>query len=83
MIELIELNSSISPNDLLTDYPKKTKMTGFFKIGFIVSGFDAWVNFLNQSKVEFHGKVVTDKTSNKRTVIVKDPDGNRIQIFEK
>ena len=56
---------------------------GFFKIGFLVDEFDAWVNRLREAEVEIHGRVVTDKNLGKRMLIIKDPDGNRIQLFEK
>jgi len=83
LIELIELKSSLSPKSLLENYPKKTKIDGFFKFGFLVFEFDSWVDYLKQSKVEFYGGVVTDNLSGKKTLLIKDPDGNRIQIFEK
>jgi len=83
LIELIELNASLSPKSLLENYPKKTKIDGFFKFGFLVSEFEKWVDYLKQSKVEFYGSVVTDSLSGKKMLLIKDPDGNRIQIFEK
>jgi len=83
LIELIELDSSLSPIDLLENHPKKTRIDGFFKFGFLVSEFDTWVEYLKQSKVEFYGSVVTDNLSGKKMLIIKDLDGNRIQLFEK
>jgi catechol 2,3-dioxygenase-like lactoylglutathione lyase family enzyme len=83
LIELIELKSSLSPKNILENHPKKTKIDGFFKFGFLVSEFDKWVAYLKKSKVEFHGSVVTDGLSGKKMLLIKDPDGNRIQLFEK
>ena len=83
LIELIELTSSVSPKNLLKNHPKKTKIDGFFKFGFLVSEFEKWVTHLKQLEVEFYGSVVTDPNSKKRMLLVKDPDGNRIQLFEK
>lgn len=83
MIELIELKSSLSPKSLLENHPKKTKIDGFFKFGFLVSEFEKWVDALKKSKVEFYGDIVIDNLTGKRMLLVKDPDGNRIQIFEK
>ena len=83
LIELIELKSAISPRDVVPNYNNKTRIVGFFKIGFLVADFEKWINHLTQLKVDFHGKVVTDNISGKKMVIIKDPDGNRIQIFEK
>ena len=66
LIELIELESSLSTKTLLKSHPKKTKIDGFFKFGFLVSEFDKWVAYLEQSKVEFYGSVVTDDLSGKK-----------------
>ncbi|GAB5399812.1 MAG: hypothetical protein Aureis2KO_13970 [Aureisphaera sp.] len=82
-IELIEIKGTITPEALLTDHPKGSRVSGFFKFGVKVSGFDAWLVRLETKKADIHGRVVTDPVSEKRMVIVKDPDGNRIQLFEK
>lgn len=83
LIELIELKTAISPKDAIPEYNNKTRILGFFKVGFAVSDFDLWIRHLEESKVEFHGKVVIDNKTGKKMVIIKDPDGNRIQFFEK
>jgi hypothetical protein len=67
----------------LTNYSKKSRISGFFKIGFMVDRFYDWIKYLEEAKVEFHGKIVEDPLLNKRMIIIKDPDGNYIQIFEK
>ena len=83
LIELIELKTSLSQTEVLKNHPKKTKIDGFFKFGFLVSDFENWVTHLKQLKVEFYGSVVIDPVSKKRMLLLKDPDGNRIQLFEK
>ncbi|WP_298902994.1 VOC family protein [uncultured Psychroserpens sp.] len=83
LIELIELDKAQAVEDAIPNYTSKTRIEGFFKIGFSMNNFDAWIKHLKLKKVAFHGTVVTNKTSGKRMVIVKDPDGNRIQFFEK
>jgi len=83
LIELIELSTAISAKDVVPNYNNKTRIIGFFKIGFLVSDFEKWINHLTLKKVDFHGKVVIDNISGKKMVIIKDLDGNRIQIFEK
>ena len=83
LIELIELNNSLSQTEILKNYPNKTKIEGFFKFGFLVSEFEKWVTHLKHLKVEFYGTVVRDPVSKKKTVLILDPDGNRIQLFEK
>ena len=82
LIELIQTNKTLNPKDLLAGKPKKTKIGGFFKLGFQVADFDVWVKWLKKVKVNFYGSVVKDPVSGKRTVLLLDPDGNRIQLFE-
>lgn len=81
-LELIEINKTISVEELLKDQPPKSKVSGFFKIGFTVNDFDKWIENFRKNNVIIHGRVVTDKATGKRMVIVLDPDGNRVQLFE-
>ena len=83
LLELIELRSAISPEEVVPNYSKKTLMRGIFKTGFLVSDFEKWVSHLKESKVDFHGNVVTDDLTGKKMAIIMDPDGNRLQFFEK
>lgn len=83
LIELIELESSISSQAILDSFSGKTKIDGFFKFGIQISEFDKWTEYLASSNIEFHGSVVTDPATGLRMLIVMDPDGNRIQLFEK
>ncbi|NNL93608.1 MAG: VOC family protein [Saprospiraceae bacterium] len=82
-IELIELTSAVAQNEILKDYPNKTKIEGIFKVGYYVSKFDEWVDSLIELDVNFNGDFVKDNLSGKRMLVVFDPDGNRIQFFEK
>ncbi|MDC8003561.1 VOC family protein [Aureisphaera galaxeae] len=82
-IELIEIKGTLSPETLLEGHPKRSRISGFFKFGMKVSDLDAWVKHLEAKEANIHGNVVTDPVSGKQMVIVKDPDGNRIQLFEK
>jgi catechol 2,3-dioxygenase-like lactoylglutathione lyase family enzyme len=82
-IELIELQDAIDQTKLLKEAGPKAKITGFFKIGFKMEDFDAFVSFIKDHKLETLGEIVTDETTGLRMVILKDPDGNRVQFFEK
>lgn len=82
-LELIQLENSVSREEAVSNYDKKPRIQGIFKIGFTVKEFDKWIEWLNDLKVKISGKVVTDKETNKRMIILLDPDGNRIQLFEK
>lgn len=81
-LELIQLESAIDPATALPNYTSKTRMHGIFKFGFEVKGFDAWQEHLKAVQAQFYGEVVSDPTSGVRMIIILDPDGNRIQLFE-
>lgn len=81
-IELIELGTAITQDTLLTNFSQKTKIQGFFKLGFQVRDFDKWMLHLEATKANFYGGVVKDPVSGKRMVLITDPDGNRLQLFE-
>ena len=83
LIELIELDRAVNLEDIVPNYNSQMRIIGLFKIGFLVTDFEKWINHLTNEKVDFYGQIVTDNTSGKRMVIITDPDGNRIQIFEK
>ena len=82
-IELVELDNAISPKAIVPGYDAQTRMIGFFKVGFLVTDFEKWAVDLKEKKFEFYGDVVKDDLTGKRMMIALDPDGNRIQIFEK
>ena len=79
-IELIESDSSINPNE---NNNNKRLIQGIFKVGFIVSSFDDWVDHFIKFQLITKKDIVVDPTDNKRMLIINDPDGNRIQLFEK
>ena len=74
LVELIELKTASVPEN---------RVQGIFKVGFMVEKFDNWIEYLKSKNVQFQGQVIEDPISGKRVCIVLDPDGNRIQIFEK
>ncbi len=82
-LELIELANTTSLDQVLAGLPKGSRLSGFFKFGFKVAGFDRWVAYLKETDANNLGRVVNDPVSGKRMLILKDPDGNRIQLFEK
>ncbi|TJY36055.1 VOC family protein [Pontimicrobium aquaticum] len=79
-IELIESKSSINPTQSNT---KKGLILGIFKVGFITSSFDNWSKHLIELEMITEKDIVINPIDNKRMLIIKDPDGNRIQLFEK
>jgi len=79
-IQLIESSSSINLTENIT---KKILVQGIFKVGFIVSNFNDWANHCIKVQLITKKDIVIDPIDNKRILIIKDPDGNRIQLFEK
>ena len=82
-LELIQLESAQDPEEVIEGYNQKSKLLGIFKTGFMVKDFDKWMDYLKEKRVTFHGSVVRDPVSDKQMIIILDPDGNRIQLFEK
>jgi predicted enzyme related to lactoylglutathione lyase len=82
LLELIEVKSSISRNNILEGKPERTLIQGFNKIGFKVSNLDASLKRLKEAGVKFFGDVYFDSFSNKRSFLISDPNENLIQIFE-
>lgn len=82
-VELIQLESAITPSEVLNKADGKKRITGIFKFGFKVSNFEHWQQHLLEKQIITTDDIVRDPNTNKRMVVFKDPDGNRIQIFEK
>lgn len=82
-LELIQLENSVSRDEAVANYDNKPRIQGIFKIGFTVKEFDKWIEWFKELDVKTAGKVVIDNRTNKRMVIILDPDGNRVQLFEK
>ena len=81
-LELIQLASSVNPQVVIPGYSGKTRLTGLFKVGFSIDNFDGFIHRLELSPDDTPGEVVTDPISGARMIVLRDPDGNRIQIFE-
>ncbi len=80
--ELIELASAISPSEALEPFQDKNRIRGLFKVGLKVRNFDQWKTHLYKKEIILLEDIVRDPVSGKRTVVFKDPDNNRIQLFE-
>ena len=83
LLELLELNSSVSAKTLLEKNPGKKWVTGIMKIGFKTDDIDLTYDNFKSMNLKFRGGIVTDPDTNKKMFIIIDPDGNYIQFFEK
>jgi catechol 2,3-dioxygenase-like lactoylglutathione lyase family enzyme len=83
LIELVELVEMVTPDEALKAFAQKTKLAGIHKVRFLVDEIEVFHNKLEKLGVEFYGNIVKDVVSGNSTFLVKDPDGNILQFFEK
>ncbi len=81
-LEIIQLESAIEPKEVISEFGQKSKLIGLFKVGFSIPDFNLFISRLSKIDTNASGNVVNDPNSNERMIIIRDPDGNRIQIFE-
>lgn len=82
LIELIQVDSSLSQSSVLEKHPPRTRIRGFMKFGFHVKDIDGVYQRLKDQNIKFTGRMVTDPVNNKKTFLINDPDDNLIQFFE-
>ena len=82
-LELIQTAKTIAASSILEDSPAKSRISGLFKIGMAIDQFEQTIDRLQTLGVEFQGSIVQDPVSGRRMIIALDPEGNRIQLFEK
>jgi hypothetical protein len=56
---------------------------GIFKTGFFVTGLDALFERLKESGVKVDLAIFTDDALQIRSFVFRDPEGNRLQVFER
>ncbi len=80
-LEIVQREDSINP---ASQHPElqKSQIQGVFKFGLRVRDLDILVAKLKANGVNFHGEVMEDKRFGVRTVIIKDPEANLVQLFQ-
>lgn len=78
-LELIEIVGSVPPDSLSKG---TSRLQGIFKFGMRTGDFDVWAAHLIESDPSLQDQIVTDPVTRKRMLVIRDPDGNRIQLFE-
>lgn len=81
VLELLQLKNSQDPRELLKSKPSDARIQGHFKIGFKVADFETCLAKLRGQKVDV-SQVYTDSKTKKRNMLIRDPNGNLLQIFE-
>ena len=80
LLEILELRAAQSPGRAAKD----SHLThGIFKVGFHVTDLDGAVRRLREMKADFETDIIDDRTHNLRFVLLRDPHGNRVQLFGK
>lgn len=81
LVEILQLRAAQSPGKESVESPELTY--GIFKVGFHVPDLDAAVTKLRAMKARFDTDIVDDRKHSLRFVLLRDPDGNYVQLFGK
>jgi catechol 2,3-dioxygenase-like lactoylglutathione lyase family enzyme len=79
LVEILQLRDARSPGAEAIEKPQLTQ--GIFKVGFHVRDLEAAVAKLRAMDARFETGIVDDARHSLRFVLVRDPDGNFIQVF--
>ena len=82
VIEMAQRDDSVAPEEKL-GVTKKSQVRGLYKFGFMVTDLEARVARLRKEGVQFHGNMFDDKRFGVKTIVVKDREGNLVQLFQK
>lgn len=86
MVELIAQRGSLALDQLAgPDGPlqKRIFVQGHFKAGFFVADAQAVYDHLRALSVSMDERVIVDNDMNLEFFVFRDPDGNRLQVFER
>ena len=78
--ELIQKRGSVTRQRVTPDTTENTSLQGLVKLAFDVSDFDRALTILRANAVRVAYGPRTD--NGRRWIIVSDPDGNLVQLFE-
>jgi catechol 2,3-dioxygenase-like lactoylglutathione lyase family enzyme len=81
LIEIMQLRNARSPGPKVIGERHLTH--GIVKIGLYVGDLDAAVAHLRGMNAKFDTQIVEDRKLDMRFVLVRDPDGNLVQLFSR
>lgn len=82
VVELVHFEGSRAPRaDPAVEHP--FQIEGLVKAGVFVADAGQWHTYLLEAGVEADAEVVIDGALGVRTFVFRDPDGNRVQVFER
>lgn len=79
LVEILQLRAAKTPGTEGVENPERTH--GIFKVGFQVTDLDAAVVKLRAMKARFDTDIIDDRKHALRFVLLRDPDGNYVQLF--
>jgi catechol 2,3-dioxygenase-like lactoylglutathione lyase family enzyme len=79
LLEIVQLSAARSPGDAVVKDRHRTH--GIFKVGFHVANLESAVSRLREMEAKFETDIVDDRTHNLRFVLLRDPNGNMVQLF--
>ncbi len=82
VIELIRHRSTLAADDVLESQAHRFHLQGIVKTGLFVTDIDRLFEYLRERQVRTDERIGTDRELGLRFFIFRDPDGNRIQVFE-
>jgi hypothetical protein len=81
LIEIMQLREARSPGPAVIENRHLTH--GIVKVGLYVKDLDAAVEHLRNMNAKFDTQIVEDRGLDMRFVLVRDPDGNCVQLFSR
>ena len=81
-LELIEKAESKFKKERIPDLEDVSLLRGFMKVGFLVDNIDHVADSLKEKGVKIVYDVTDDPEDDSSWMIIEDPDGNIIQLFE-
>jgi catechol 2,3-dioxygenase-like lactoylglutathione lyase family enzyme len=79
LLEILQLRAARAAGQQAVQNPQLTH--GVFKVGFRVPDLDAAVGKMRAMKTRFETDIVDDARHGLRFVLLRDPDGNYVQLF--
>jgi hypothetical protein len=81
-LELIEKQGSVFKKERIPDLEDTSLLRGYLKIAFLVENIDDFAESLKEKDVKIVFDITDDPEDGSAWMIIADPDGNLIQIFE-
>ena len=82
VVELVTYQGSIDAAEALEEGQHRFALRGLVKTGLFVGDADAAHAALSANELDIDDSVSTDDRIDAKTFVLRDPDGNRLQLFQ-